>query len=949
MYREAQICLHSSTSLQHLLHSFSFGACIYQLFILVAMSSRRGDLSSRNFLDEKKSAVESSPQLHVEDAPNSFKLDRHPYFDGVLSLLVGIVVMIGYYPTVFKSTPGGDSGELLAEACQLGVAHPPGYPLFVYFAKASMMLFKSLDGSPAYRVNLACSILGALTASMLYYNSVRLIYRVNRYMDKLFVRIISASVAIAFAFSPEIWLYSVGAEVFSLNNFMIATLLTLLVSFADALHYAAVENEDETLFNKALKSIRWRVALSAFVCGIAMCNQHTSILLILPMALLVFYAHLPFLSVRSSILYLFAGLLGLSLYLHMPLAHKYWRGPGSWGDTTTLSGFIRHLLRADYGTFRLLAREGVTENFLERTFLWLKDLCTVQISPFFFPLFPVAIFALLFVNRLFSSKILVSKKLRSYPVLRKHLLKCSYLAPFSPLLFLAFYICIFHYLSNMPLQSDELLYGIHSRFWLQPNILSFVTIAVGITCMANGIIYFLAPKPSSRKHTAKVVVPFPVPDRSLKLILSLAFSFVPIALAYLQWQNNHIELDQSDNDVFEKYAKALLLPLPENAVLVTSYDMQWSSTRYLQTCEGVRPDVQILNAPVMSYEWFAAQQSLYPKIHFPGTHMVKSMTPDHAKGGFTFSDFLIANTFPNCGKEYFQSYLSNPPHELFDNEVRKAHVTELDNCSVAHGGIYWAGSVPNADSYGHVFYEIPHGLTARVIPKPLSKPLTWRSPASTDAPPSEPLHLTGDIVTGSGKAWLTASDIYDGTIDINKYTDKTWEKATRIDYWQSGANFATWLLDWALDPTIQAGKHKSIGVDIGEENSIDLNGTLFAASLLEECIYRQLEQNTPVSTNTWKNIGLSLFRLVRYSGDFPQNQPLPLLPAIRAQLDSNFRSSGRSTGIVVPQSVWKTLASERVLETWEKYLDLVKDAPENSSDDTIRYVVGVLRAAARNK
>ena len=35
-----------------------------------------------------------------------------------------------YVCTLYASIPGGDSGELVAEACQLGHAHPPGYPLF---------------------------------------------------------------------------------------------------------------------------------------------------------------------------------------------------------------------------------------------------------------------------------------------------------------------------------------------------------------------------------------------------------------------------------------------------------------------------------------------------------------------------------------------------------------------------------------------------------------------------------------------------------------------------------------------------------------------------------------------------------------------------------------------------------------------------------------------------
>ena len=35
----------------------------------------------------------------------------------------------------------------------------------------------------------------------------------------------------------------------------------------------------------------------------------------------------------------------------------------------------------------------------------------------------------------------------------------------------------------------------------------------------------------------------------------------------------------------------------------------------------MRPDVALLNAPVMSYAWFAAQRALYPGVVFPGTRL----------------------------------------------------------------------------------------------------------------------------------------------------------------------------------------------------------------------------------------------------------------------------------------------------------------------------------------
>ena len=43
-----------------------------------------------------------------------------------------------YHLTLFPSVPGGDSGELLANACNGGINHPPGYPLFSVLASLAM-------------------------------------------------------------------------------------------------------------------------------------------------------------------------------------------------------------------------------------------------------------------------------------------------------------------------------------------------------------------------------------------------------------------------------------------------------------------------------------------------------------------------------------------------------------------------------------------------------------------------------------------------------------------------------------------------------------------------------------------------------------------------------------------------------------------------------------------
>jgi hypothetical protein len=58
--------------------------------------------------------------------------------DRLNSLILFSIVYFTYHLSAPPSLTGGDSGELLAAGCQLGSAHPPGYPLY------TLLVFKIL-------------------------------------------------------------------------------------------------------------------------------------------------------------------------------------------------------------------------------------------------------------------------------------------------------------------------------------------------------------------------------------------------------------------------------------------------------------------------------------------------------------------------------------------------------------------------------------------------------------------------------------------------------------------------------------------------------------------------------------------------------------------------------------------------------------------------------------
>lgn len=90
--------------------------------------------------------------------------------------MVGAGALAVYLATVAPGIPGGDAGEVVAESCHLGTAHPPGYPLFTLLNYVTTRGLPGLldsvglrpgpgmDGraSPAWCANATASVMGAL-------------------------------------------------------------------------------------------------------------------------------------------------------------------------------------------------------------------------------------------------------------------------------------------------------------------------------------------------------------------------------------------------------------------------------------------------------------------------------------------------------------------------------------------------------------------------------------------------------------------------------------------------------------------------------------------------------------------------------------------------------------------------------------------------------------------
>ncbi len=190
-----------------------------------------------------------------------------------------------------------DGNELSTVSATLGLAHPTGYPLFIWlgFIFSHLLPF----GEVAHRTNLMSAVLGA--------GAVGILFLIMRRCE--LSRAIAAFAALLFGVSTTFWSQAVITEVYAPNVFMLALTVWLLLTWA---------NRTES----GIKSIRkelWFV-LFALVFGLSL-GTHMSNLGFAPAFTLFVLLIDRRILTRPAILFLAFGafMLGVAQFLWLPL------------------------------------------------------------------------------------------------------------------------------------------------------------------------------------------------------------------------------------------------------------------------------------------------------------------------------------------------------------------------------------------------------------------------------------------------------------------------------------------------------------------------------------------------------------------------------------------------------------------------------------------------------
>src|SRR5438034_984952 len=270
-----------------------------------------------------------------------------------------------------------DSGELIVVAQGVGVAHPPGFPLWVILAHLASLVPL---GNIAVRINFSSAVFAALASAMLTLVVAELMIAIpylltrkkrsaqrnKKAEDSSIAQLLICAPALGagllMAFSRTLWAYATIAEVYTLNALLILIILFLMLRWrryilADRLNTGpAIRPHDKWLYGAAL------------VFGLALGIHHVTVGLMLPaLAVLVYRTQgLRFFTSRRLV---YAALISIgalvAVYAYLPFAAS--QSPVmNWGNPRSLQEIWWHITGRQYrGVFFSFSPATMGAQFVE--------------------------------------------------------------------------------------------------------------------------------------------------------------------------------------------------------------------------------------------------------------------------------------------------------------------------------------------------------------------------------------------------------------------------------------------------------------------------------------------------------------------------------------------------------------------------------------------------------
>ena len=291
----------------------------------------------------------------------------------LIFLSVFSLYLFSCYPTI---SPFRDSGDLTVSSFTLGIAHPPGYPVYVLLGKIWNIFLPF--GNTGYKMNLFSCLWTGISLVIIYNILVllfRKIFNFNNYINK----ILSFLFIIYLGTTPSIWQLSVVSEMYTLNLFFFSLLFLCFLIFWI--------RSDERYFY-----------LFCFLYGFGLGNHHTLILL-LPGFLILFLSEIWKFKNKHKIIFLsiIFFIFGFSIYIFLPLRANC-NPLINWGNPTNFTRFIDVILRKGYGGIALYESGELNRN-INIFFIQLLNFFKLTFTRLNFVLFLFSLFGVFFLYK----------------------------------------------------------------------------------------------------------------------------------------------------------------------------------------------------------------------------------------------------------------------------------------------------------------------------------------------------------------------------------------------------------------------------------------------------------------------------------------------------------------------------------------------------------------------
>jgi hypothetical protein len=476
---------------------------------------------------------------------------------------VFLVALLLYSWTLAPTVTLTDSGELIVVARGLGIAHPPGVPLWIILAHlASLVPF----GNIAVRINFSSALFAALACAMLTLTVAELMitrsYLATWKRRKKSAQSAESGVArlllvapalgagLLMAFSRTLWSYATITEVYSLNTLLILIVFFLMLRWrrcivADGMQSGTAIRAGQIVSPNTSHDMFLYAA--ALVFGLALGVHHVTVALTLPaIAVIVFRTQGARFFTNRRLVY--AALISIgalvAVYAYLPLAAS--RSPViNWGHPRSLQEIWWHVTGRQYQVYFSFKPEIIGKQFAE--------FCKMALREFGMPWFPLPLLLA------FVGFIAAFKRDRT-----------------------TFWFLFVVVTANLAYDLNYEIAEDKDAYYLPV----FISIAIGAGLGIRSLIQLVASKPT------------PI---GKQLVVATAVIVLTCAIACAgNWPFNN----RRQYFIAHDYAENLLGTIAPNGLLLT-LDWQVASPMfYGQEIERLRPDAKVVDINLLRRSWY---------------------------------------------------------------------------------------------------------------------------------------------------------------------------------------------------------------------------------------------------------------------------------------------------------------------------------------------------------